>query len=159
GPGRLLFGANVQGRYNPKQKRSLRYGDSPENNPNFATDDFDNREDQSDIRNGTDYAANLSYSVEGETTKFEISGNFVRTERTENERSWEYNDPKAVNGPVRTTNPGNLTVDNHNVNDITQESWSVAAKLSQKWSLGETRLKIGFARFDDAQDEYENEVE
>lgn len=159
GPGRLLFGANVQGRYNPKQKRSLRYGDSPENNPNFATDDFDNREDQSDIRNGTDYAANLSYSVEGETTKFEISGNFVRTERTENERSWEYNDPKAVNGPVRTTNPGNLTVDNHNVNDITQESWSVAAKLSQEWSLGETRLKIGFARFDDAQDEYENEVE
>ena len=46
GPGRLLLGANLQGRYNPKLKSSLRYSDSPENNSNFATDDFDNREDQ-----------------------------------------------------------------------------------------------------------------
>lgn len=41
--GRVLLGANVQGRYNPKIKSSLRYGDSPENNPDFAADDFDNR--------------------------------------------------------------------------------------------------------------------
>lgn len=159
GPGRILVGVNVQGRYNPKQKKSLRYSDSPENNPNYATDDFDNREDQSDVRDGTDYAGNLSYAIEGETTKFEITGNFVRTDRTEDERSWEYNDATAVNGPVRTTNPGNLTVDNHNVNDITQESWSIGAKLSKEWSLGETKLKVGFARFDDHQDEFENEVE
>ena len=159
GPGRILVGVNVQGRYNPKQKKSLRYSDSPENNPNFATDDFENREDQSDTRDGTDYAGNLSYVIEGETSKFEITGNFVRTERTEDERSWEYNHPTAVNGPVRTTNPGNLTVDNHNVNDITQESWSVGAKLSKEWSLGETKLNAGFARFDDHQDEFENEVE
>jgi outer membrane cobalamin receptor len=55
GPGRLLLGANLQGRYNPKIKKSLRYGDSPENNPNFRVDDFDNREDQTDTRDGTDY--------------------------------------------------------------------------------------------------------
>lgn len=54
GPGRVLVGANIQGRYNPKQKKSLRYGDSRENNANFATEEFDNREDQSDVRNGTD---------------------------------------------------------------------------------------------------------
>ena len=46
GPGRILIGANVQGRYNPKNKFSLRYDDSPENNPNYATDDFDYRVDQ-----------------------------------------------------------------------------------------------------------------
>jgi iron complex outermembrane receptor protein len=159
GGGRLLVGANVQGRYNPKLKKSLRYGDSPENNPNFATDDFDNREDQTDTRNGTDYAGNISYAIEGETTKFEISGNYVRTERTEDERSFEYNDPTAINGPVRATPPGNLLTDNANVNDITQESWSIAAKLSHEWSLGETKLRASFARFGDAQDEFENEVD
>ena len=55
GPGRLILGANIQGRYNPKQKNSLRFGDSPENNPNYREEEFDNREDQSDIRDGTDY--------------------------------------------------------------------------------------------------------
>lgn len=159
GPGRVLFGANVQGRYNPKLKKSLRFGDSPENNPNFVTDDFDNREDQTDTRNGTDYAGNLSYVIEGETTKFELAGSYVRTERTEDERSFEYNDPTAISGPVRTTNPGALLTDNHNVNDITQESWSISAKLSQQWSLGETKLRASFARFDDAQDEFENEAD
>ena len=159
GPGRLLAGINVQGRYNPKKKTSLRFTDSPENNPNFAADDFDNREDQTDTRNGTDYAGNLSYAIEGATTKFEISGNYVRTDRTENERSREYNDPTATSGPVRGTPPGALTVDNHNVNDIEQRSWSIAGKLDQQWSAGETKLRAGFARFDDRQNEFEREIE
>jgi outer membrane receptor protein involved in Fe transport len=134
--GRMLIGANVQGRYNPKEKSSLRYGDSPENNPDFATDDFDNREDQSDIRDGTDYAFNASWGIETEETEFEILANFVRTERTEDERSFEYNDPTAINGPVRAIPAGNLLTDNANLNDITTESWSVIAKLDQEWSLG-----------------------
>lgn len=157
--GRVLIGANVQGRYNPKEKSSLRYGDSPENNPNFATDDFDNREDQTDVRDGTDYAFNASWGIESETTEFEILGNFVRTERIENERSFEYNSPTAINGPVRTTNPGNLLTDNANVNEITTESWSVIAKLDQEWGLGETQLRIGYASFDDLQDEFEYEID
>lgn len=159
GPGRVLVGANIQGRYNPKKKKSLRYGDSSENNPDYAADDFDNREDQSDIRDGTDYAGNIAYAIDGENTKFEISGNFVRTERTEDERSYEYDDPTAITGPVGTTPPGNLLTDNHNVNDITQESWNIAAKLSHEWSLGKTTLRAGFSRFDDAQDEFEYEVD
>ena len=89
GPGRLLVGANVQGRYNPKLKQSFRYGDSPENNSDYATDDFDNREDQTDTRDGTDYSANATYKIEGETTDLEISGFYVRTDRTESERSFE----------------------------------------------------------------------
>ena len=157
--GRVLVGANVQGRYNPKEKSSLRYGDSPENNPNFATDDFDNREDQTDVRDGTDYAFNASWGIESETTEFELLGNFVRTERTETERSFEYNDPTAINGPVRATPAGNLLTDNANVNDITTESWSLIGKLDHEWSLGETQLRVGYASFDDLQDEFEYEVD
>jgi len=157
--GRVLVGANVQGRYNPKIKSSLRYGDSPENNPNFATDDFDNREDQTDTRDGTDYAFNASWGIENDTTEFEIRGNFVRTERTESERSFEYNDETAINGPVRATPAGNLLTDNINVNDITTESWSLIGKLDHDWGFTETKLRVGFSRFDDVQNEFEHEVD
>ena len=158
--GRLLIGANIQGRYNPKIKSSLRYGESPENNPDFATEDFDNREDQTDTRNGTDYAFNASWGIETESTEFEILGNFVRTERTEDERSFEYDDPTAINGPVRATTvpAGNLISDNANVNDITTESWSLIGKLDQEWGLGETQLRVGYSSFDDFQDEFEYEI-
>ncbi len=157
--GRVLIGANIQGRYNPKEKSSLRYGDSPENNPNFATQDFDNREDQTDVRDGTDYAFNASWGIETETTEFEVLANFVRTERTETERSFEYDNPTAINGPVRATPAGNLLTDNANVNDITTESFSVIAKLDQEWGLGETQLRVGYASFDDFQDQFEYEVD
>lgn len=159
GPGRILLGANVQGRYNPKLKSSFRYGDSPENNPDYATDDFDNREDQTDTRDGTDYAFNASYDIDGETTDFELSGYYVKTDRTETERSFEYDHPTNINGSVRGTPAGNLLTDNANVNDIEQESYSLSGKLAQLWSLGETKLKIGYSRFDDAQDETEYEID
>lgn len=157
--GRVLLGANVQGRYNPKIKSSLRYGDSPENNPDFAADDFDNREDQTDTRDGTDYALNAGWGIETEATTFELLGNFVRTERTENERSFEYNDETAINGPVRAVPAGNLLTDNANVNDITTESWAISGKLDHDWGFGETKVRAGFARFDDRQDEFEYEVD
>lgn len=160
GPGRILIGGNIQGRYNPKLKKSLRFGDSPENKPNFATDDFDNREDQTDTRSGTDYAFNATYDIDGETTDFELSGYYVLTNRTEDERSFEYDDPTAITGPVRTTAvAGNLLTDNANFNDIRQESYSIAGKLEHEWALGETKLKVGYSRFDDQQDETEFEVD
>lgn len=159
GPGRVLFGANIQGRYNPKLKQSFRYGDSPENNPDFATDDFDNREDQTDTRDGTDYALNGSWAIDGSATDFEIAGNFVRTNRVEDERSFEYDDPTAVTGPVRNTPAGNLLTDNRNVADIEQQSWSVSSKLSQEWSAGKTSLRATYARFDDDRYETENEID
>ncbi len=154
GPGRLLVGVNVQGRHNPKQKYSLRYGESPENDPDF-TSDFDNREDQSDVRDGKDYSANASYEVDGETTDFRISGFYVRTDRTETERSFEYDDPIATTGPIPD---GNLASDNANVNEIDQENYSFDAKVSHEWSLGKTSLRLGYARFDDKQRETEYEV-
>ena len=161
GPGRVLVGANVQGRYNPKEKVSFRYGDSPENNPNYATEDFENREDQSDIRDGTDYAFNGSYMIDGATTRFEVSGNYVLTDRTEEERSFEYNVESGTPGPVAfdgDEEPGLLT-DAHQFEDIDQDNWAVAAKLSQEWSLGETSFKANYARFDDDVDATETEVD
>lgn len=159
GPGHLLIGANVQGRYNPKKKKSLRYADGPENNRDFATQDFVNREDQTDVRNGTDYAGNASWQYDDGVTKFDISGNYVRTERKQLERSQEYNDPTAISGPVRVTTGGNLLTDNYNPVDITQESWAAQGKLAHDWSLGTTTLRMGYASFRDRTDEEEYEID
>ena len=159
GPGRLLLGGNLQGRHNPKIKSSFRYGDSPENNPNFAVDDFDNREDQVDTRDGTDYSFNGSYIVDGDTTDITINGFYVRTDRNEDERSFEYNDPTAITGPVRAPTNGNLLTDNANVADIVQRSYSVDFKIEQEWALGETTVKLGYSQFDEARYETEYEVD
>lgn len=159
GPGRVLIGANVQGRYNPKNKFSLRYDDSPENNPNFATDDFDNREDQKDVRNGTDYAGNISWGFEDGEDKFELSANYVRTEREQIERSYEYNDTTSTTGPVRLNANGNLLTDNFNPLFITQESWSISGKADKEWSAGISKVRFGYSRFDDKQDEFEHEID
>ena len=159
GPGRLLLGANLQGRHNPKLKSSLRFGDSPENNSTFRVDDFDNREDQTDTRDGKDYSVNATYDIDGETTDFSISGFYVKTDRTEDERSFEYNSATAISGPVRTTNPGALLTDNAEFQEIDQESYSVRGKLEQKWSLGETEIKAGYSNFSEDRVGVENEVD
>lgn len=159
GPGRLLIGANVQGRYNPKTKKSLRFGDGPENNPDYAADEFDNREDQTDVRNGTDYATNASWAYDDGVTKFDISGNYVRTEREQIERSFEYDDLTSTSGPIDLSDDGHLLTDNYNPIDITQESWAVSGKLAHAWSLGTTSLRMGYASFRDRTDEQEHEVD
>ncbi len=159
GPGRLLIGANVQGRYNPKKKKSLRYGDSPENNPNYATDDFDNREDQDDVRDGTDYAGNVSWAMEQGGTKFEIAGNYVRTERDQIERSFEYDDPVAITGPINLTPGGNLLSDNYNPVFIKQESVAVTSKFSHETDWGKTSARASFAGFRDQTQEFEHEID
>jgi iron complex outermembrane receptor protein len=156
GPGRLLLGANLQGRHNPKQKKSLRYGDSPENNADYATDDFDNREDQSDTRDGKDYSFNGTYEIDAGDTNFKLNGFYVRTDRTETERSFEYDDPTAITGPLPT---GNLLTDNANVSDIDQENYSIDAKLSQNWSAGKTSLRVSYAKFIEGRDETEFDLD
>jgi outer membrane receptor protein involved in Fe transport len=159
GPGRLLVGGNIQGRYNPKQKSSMRFSNSPENNPAFRTEDFDNREDQTDTRDGTDYNVNGSYGLDLGATRVELSGFYVHTDRTESERSYEYDDPNARTGPVRAPLNGNLLTDNANVNRINQDSHSLAAKITQDWSAGMTTLRLGSARFQQDSRETEYEVD
>ena len=157
GQGRLLLGVNVQGRHNPKVKFSQRFDDSPENNPAFATADFANREDQTDTRDGMDYAFNATYNLDTDDTEIELSAFFVRTDRIEDERSFEYNDPTAINGPVRRG--GNLLTDNANVADIDQRNFSLEGRIEQEWALGETTLKVAFSRFDENRFETEYEID
>ncbi|MDF7774962.1 TonB-dependent receptor plug domain-containing protein [Sphingomonas sp. AOB5] len=159
--GRLLIGGNIQGRYNPKLKSSLRYSDSPENNPNYATASFVNREDQTDTRDGTDYAFNATYGIEFGGTKVELSGFYVQTIRTETERSFEYNRATGNFGPVpgASSATAGLLTDNANVNRINQENYSINGKIKQNWGAGETTLKIGYAAFSDNQKETENEID
>jgi iron complex outermembrane recepter protein len=159
GPGRLLIGANIQGRYNPKIKQSFRYGDSPENNPNFAVDDFDNREDQTDVRDGTDYAGNISWAMEQGGTKFEIAGNYVRTDRNQIERSFEYDDLTAMTGPINLTADGNLLSDNYNPVFIRQDSLAVSSKFSHETDWGKTSARASFANFRDRTREFEHEID
>ncbi|MDX3909618.1 MAG: TonB-dependent receptor [Sphingobium sp.] len=156
GPGRLLLGANLQGRHNPKKKTSLRYDDSPENNPDYGTQEFNNREDQTDTRDGKDYSFNGTYEIDGDTTDFKLNGFYVRTDRTETERSFEYDDPTAITGPLPT---GNLLSDNANVADIDQENYGIDGKLSQEWSLGKTSIRVGYAKFDEQRKETEYEAD
>ncbi|MBJ7444135.1 MAG: TonB-dependent receptor [Sphingobium sp.] len=155
GPGRLLLGANLQGRHNPKQKKSLRFGDSPENNADYATDDFDNREGQSDTRDGKDYSFNGTYEIDAGDTNFKLNGFYVKTDRTETERSFEYDDATAINGPVPT---GNLLSDNANVAKIDQENFSIDGKLSHQWAAGKTSVRVGYAQFIEDRQETEYEI-
>jgi len=151
GAGRLLLGANLQGRHNPKSKFSLRFDE-----PNGT---LDNREDQSDVRDGTDYSFNANYTIDGETTDFDLSAFWVHTDRVEDERSFEYNTLTGSRGSVRNGSGGNLLSDNANVNSILQYNYSLAGKLKHEWAAGETSLKVNFAKFIDGQYETENEID
>jgi outer membrane receptor protein involved in Fe transport len=142
GPGRLIVGGNVQGRRNPKIKSSLRFGDSPENNPDYAEEEFDNREDQLDTRNGTDYSANATYTLPLSQGSLEFGGYYVHTDRTESEFSTEYSertgfDPDAIETIVPQ------------VEDILQDNYALNARLNYAMFGGETKVRLGFAEFKD----------
>jgi len=143
GPGRILLGANVQGRRNPKLKESLRF-DEPGGT-------LDNSETQIDTRNGTDYSFNGSYVVPIGEGELDLSGFFVRTDRTEAEVSTEFD-----GGVVTPANQ--LTLANQG-EDIQQDNWGVNGKFAFAMFGGETRLKVGYAKFDDTTDTLEEEFE
>lgn len=141
GPGRLLVGANVQGRRNPKQKLSLRY-DEPGASLN-------NNEVQSDVRNGTDSSFNVAYDVPVGAGQLSVNGFYVHTDRYQNEDSIEYN-----NGVVSNAN---LSTINDNDVDIQQDSYSLNGKYKFPMAGGTTSVKLGYAAF--KADEYEFEYE
>lgn len=143
GPGRLLLGANVQGRRNPKEKLSERYSQ-----PGGTLDDI---ETQTDVRNGTDYSFNGNYTLPFEAGKLELSGVFVRTDRLQDEDSIEYR-----SGII---NNANLLTINNNPLDIRTDNWSVTGKLEIEGGGGKTKVKLGYAKFDDEQEELEEETE
>jgi|GEM_PF-5836726 len=158
GPGRLVVGVDQQGRYNPKVKKSTRFGDSPENNPDFIAEEFDNREDQTDVRDSSDTSLNTDYSVVfDDGAKLNIAGAWVITDRTEDERSFEYNDPSAVTGPENTG--GNLETDNQQHQDIDETSYSLSGRYSHPLLGGEAKIKLSVAAFDSELDDRESEID
>jgi outer membrane receptor protein involved in Fe transport len=143
GPGRLLVGANLQGRRNPKEKTSWRY-----DKPNGA---LQNIETQTDVRNGTDYTFNASYQVPVAGGELSLDGVYVRTDRLQDEDSIEYNGGRRRNADLSTINDNNV--------DIQTDNWSINGKFKREMLGGETTVKLGYASFKDDQYEFENEIE
>jgi outer membrane receptor protein involved in Fe transport len=143
GPGRLLVGANVQDRRNPKDKYSIRY-DEP-GGP------IVNTEVQTDVRDGTDYAFNAAYEVEVGGGVLDVAGVFVRTDRYQDEDSIEYRGGIETNANLLTVNDNDL--------DIQTDNLSLRAGYERDMFGGETEFKIAYATFDDEQYEFESESE
>mgnify|MGYP006354014737 FL=1 len=143
GGGRLLGGINVQGRYNPKQKQSLRFEE--------PGGDFINREDQTDIRDGTDYSGNLSYTREIGTGKLSLSGLFVKTDRTQTENSLEFND-------LTSTSTDNLLSINEQIVDIDQDTLTLGVNYEFEMWGGRTDLDLGYSGFTESSFDTEEEM-
>lgn len=143
GPGRLLIGANVQDRRNPKDKFSARY--SRPGGP------LDNTEVQTDVRDGTDYSFNAAYEVDVAGGTLDLSGVFVRTDRYQDEDSIEYRGGRQSNADLLTVNDNDV--------DIQTDNLSLRARYEADMLGGETRFKVGYASINDEQFEFENESE
>ena len=160
GPGRLVAGITRQGRFNPKLKLSRRFGDSPENNPNFMAEEFENREVQTDVRDSTDMSYSLDYALAfADESRLELSGVLVDTDRDENERSFEFDDLDPEASADQVNEGGNLETDNQQRQDIEELSYSIDAKYSRPLFGGEAKLKIVYADFDSETDDIETEID
>ncbi len=143
GEGRLLIGANVQGRRAPKEKLSKRY-DAPGGT-------LQNIEDQIDVRDGTDYSFNANYVTPFAGGELTLDGYFVRTDRLQDEDSIEYR------SGIR--NDANLETINDNDLDILTDSWSLRGKFVVEMLGGESKFKLGYSAVTDEQFEFEKELE
>lgn len=141
--GRLLLGANAQGRRNPKDKFSQRF-DEPGG-------ELDNSEVQTDVRSGEDYSFNADYSRELGTGRFGLNAFFVRTDRLQDEDSIEYAGGIETDANILTVNVNDL--------DIRTDNWGIGSEYEFAMAAGETRLRFGYAGFDDEQFEFEDEFE
>jgi len=153
--GRLLIGANVQDRHNPKEKFSARHASNT--NPSLI-----NIEDQTDTRDGTDYSANFNYVAEIGTSELSLDGFWVKTDRYENEDSIEFRNPVAgsiVTAANLRNVAGNLLTLNDNNVSIDQESVSINGAFKFDMLGGRTKVKAGYANFTTFEDEFEFEME
>lgn len=131
--GRILAGVNVQDRYRAKVKRSDRYTDS-------SLDELVSWEDQTEVKDGRDYSANLSYDVNiGESGRLTLDGFFVKTDRDVTEVSFEeeLDDDETINSRVPGLNP------------INQKNWGVGGEYKLDMGGGTTSFSADYARFED----------
>ncbi|MDO9471495.1 MAG: TonB-dependent receptor [Caulobacter sp.] len=143
GEGRLLIGANVQGRRAPKLKTSFRY-DAPGGT-------LQNIEDQTDTRDGADYSFNANYVTPFAGGELTLDGYFVRTDRLQDEDSIEYRSGLR--------NDANMLTLNDNDVDILTDSWSLRGKFVVEMLGGESKFKLGYSAMTDEQVEFEKELE
>lgn len=142
GGGRLLAGVNVQGRYNPKLKKSVRF-EQPGG-------DFVDREDQTDVRDGTDYSANVSYTRDVGPGELSLSGLYVLTDRKQTENSIEYNDPVV-------SDRDHLLSVNEQIVDINQRTLTFGAGYAFEMAGGTTDVDFGWSSFKDDTTDIEQE--
>ena len=131
--GRILAGLNVQDRYRAKVKRSDRFSDS-------SMDEQVSWEDQTEVKDGRDYSANLSYIVGvGETGRLTLDGFFVKTDRDVKEVSFE------------EELDGDETIDSRvpGLNPIDQKNWGFGAEYKFDMLGGNTEISLDHARFQD----------
>lgn len=131
--GRILAGINLQDRYRSKLKRSDRFSDP-------TMDELTSFEDQSEVKDGRDTSANLSWTTDvGETGRFGIDGFYVKTKRdvTEVSHEVEYDDGDVIESNVPGLNP------------VDQVNWGVGADYRFEMAGGTTKLELDHARFRD----------
>ncbi len=80
----------------------------------------------------------------------DLNGVFVRTDRTQFERSTEYAEGVRDNAHLQTTNVNPL--------DILTDNYALGAKFKTEAFGGETTFKLGYAAVDDDEYEYEDET-
>ena len=137
--GRFLAGINVQDRYRSKIKRSDRFSDS-------SLEELVSFEDQSEVKDGRDYSANLSYTAEvGETGRLSLDGFYVKTDRdiTEISDEVEYDDEDVIESRV----PG--------LNTVNQKNWGIGGEYGFDMAGGNTEFDLNYAKFDDDSTESE----
>jgi iron complex outermembrane recepter protein len=150
--GRVLVGFNTQGRRSPKEKFSWRYGEPP-----AGPDTFDNREDQTDLRDGTDTSFNLNWSLESESSEVELGLFYVLTDRIEDERSREYD--VFSGGSDAPVTGGNLLTDNAQTVLIDTSNLSLRGRYGRDMLGGRVTLRASWARFKDERTDSEEEVD
>lgn len=131
--GRILAGLNVQDRYRAKEKRSDRFTDA-------SREERVSWEDQTEVKDGRDYSANLSYIVGiGETGRLSLDGFFVKTDRDVTEVSFEeeLDDDETIDSRVPGLNP------------IDQKNWGFGSDYKFDMIGGTTTINLDHARFTD----------
>ncbi len=157
--GRMLVGLNMQDRHNPKDKFSARYDE-----PGGILQTI---EDQTDVRDGTDYSGNFSYEVDAFGGELQLDGFYVRTDRTADEDSIEYVNLTTATGGTNVNpasfdairvDPSLFTLNSNDV-DTEQTSYSLSGRYTFPMLGGETSVRLGHARFETDEPEFETEVE
>lgn len=139
--GRLLAGINVQDRYRAKTKRSDRFTDNTQ-------EEKVSWEDQTEVKDGRDYSANLSYTADvGDSGRFSLDAFYVKTDRDVTEVSFEeeLDDDETINVLV----PGRDPYD--------QKNYGIGAEYKFDMAGGTTEVSVDHARFDNSQATTEGE--